>query len=295
MSENFNMSSSIPSWVNQEFFEKVIRYKESNSHAEVIGFKVNPATKPGENFASIIFRVTITYKVHSESDEETISVILKIQPEPEQKDEEMFLGKILTKMFHNEAEAYENVLPLINELWRSNGIDDHLNPKIIYKSTEPCSLIILEDLRPLNYSIKKNIPQDFEISKLIVRRLAKFHAASFYLANESQLNFSRFNTNVFQDPMVVKVVYKEGLESFIKVVRELEGFQKFIPNLENFMENFMSKVQKTYTPSESGFNVLNHNDFHLNNVLFKNEDDKDFYIVSHIKFNEINFIKLNFF
>lgn len=49
----------------------------------------------------------------------------------------------------------------------------------------PKPVIILEDITSSGYDTAfKTMHDDFEISKLIVRRLAKFHAASFYLQDE---------------------------------------------------------------------------------------------------------------
>lgn len=46
-------------------------------------------------------------------------------------------------------------------------------------------LIILEDVSVSGFDeIIKQPPTDFEVSKKIARRLAKFHAGSFYLQRE---------------------------------------------------------------------------------------------------------------
>ena len=49
----------------------------------------------------------------------------------------------------------------------------------------PKPVIILEDITSSGFDTAfKTMHEDFEISKRIVRRLAKFHAASFYLQDE---------------------------------------------------------------------------------------------------------------
>jgi len=49
----------------------------------------------------------------------------------------------------------------------------------------PKPVIILEDLTSCGFDTSfKTMHDDFEISKRIVKRLAKFHAASFYLQDE---------------------------------------------------------------------------------------------------------------
>lgn len=49
---------------------------------------------------------------------------------------------------------------------------------------EPSPVIILEDVSGLGFGVIEQPPGDIEVSKQILRRLAKFHAATFYLHNE---------------------------------------------------------------------------------------------------------------
>lgn len=90
--------------------------------------------------------------------------------------------------------------------------------------------------------------------------------------------------NLFQNPVMVKMMITDGINAFIDVAKEAEEFERFIPNLESFTETFTSKCLKTYTANrnEFGYNVLNHADFHLKNLLFKKTDSgavEDFYFV----------------
>lgn len=59
-----------------------------------------------------------------------------------------------------------------------------LHNRLIYQSTEPVPVIILEDLSVLGFEVVRQPPSDFEVSKQIVRRLAKYHAATFYLHHD---------------------------------------------------------------------------------------------------------------
>lgn len=70
--------------------------------------------------------------------------------------------------------------------WLNEALDHY---RLIYYSTEPSALIILEDVRGLGFGVIERTPEDLEVSKRIFRRLAKFHAASFYLHDE-QVKFS---------------------------------------------------------------------------------------------------------
>lgn len=85
--------------------------------------------------------------------------------------------------------------------------------------------------------------------------------------------------------MTADMLFGRSLEGFADAVREWEGFERYVPYLEAFKKSFLGKVLKTYKAnrSEFGFNVLNHADFHLRNLLFKKNVEgtiEDFYFVS---------------
>lgn len=80
------------------------------------------------------------------------------------------------------------------------------------------------------------------------------------------------------------LMFGQGLEAFIDVAKEWEGYEKYIPHLEKFRKHYLNRGIKTYTPNRTdfGYNVLNHADFHLKNMLFKKNADgaiNDFYMV----------------
>lgn len=78
----------------------------------------------------------------------------------------------------------------------------------------------------------------------------------------------------------------QAFGAFIDTARNWEGFEKFIPNLDELRKTYWSQLFKTYSfnKNEFAFNILNHGDFHLRNVMFKkNEADdsvEDFLFVS---------------
>ena len=99
------------------------------------------------------------------------------------------------------------------------------------------------------------------------------------------MDLTGFKSTIFRQPQIVDMVVNQGLEAFIEVAKEWDGFETFIPNLKRFKSRYLNRVLNTYTPNseEKGFNVLNHADFHLKNMLFKKNAEsaiEDFYFVS---------------
>jgi hypothetical protein len=106
----------------------------------------------------------------------------------------------------------------------------------------------------------------------------------FSLFEFQKLDYKDFTMHFFQNPAMADVMFNQSLEAFVDVAREWDEFEKYIPNLEKFKERYWNRGMKSYTPNRInfGYNVLNHADFHLKNMLFrKSADDaiNDFYMV----------------
>jgi Ser/Thr protein kinase RdoA (MazF antagonist) len=83
------------------------------------------------------------------------------------------------------------------------------------------------------------------------------------------------------------MLFGKSIAGFTEVMKEWDGYEKYVEHFETYRGNYLSKVLRTYAPnrSEFGYNVLNHADFHIRNVLFKSDSDEkidDFKFVSLI-------------
>jgi hypothetical protein len=122
-----NFAKTVPEWMDQSFFARVVREMEKDSTAKVESFNVAAGSNPGDNFASSIFRGNIEFKSKFTGNEtKSVSVIIKTQ----------LMGGLGfqdfvkdSPMFRNEMEMYSKVLPAIQELWLSVGDKDLLCPK----------------------------------------------------------------------------------------------------------------------------------------------------------------------
>jgi len=114
----FNFAKTTPSWMNRKFFEKVIR-ENDDSQAEVVEFEVSAGSKPGNNFASAIYRALITFKSTFTNTLTKLSVIIKTQTYVDRD----------SSMFKTEMEMYCKVLPAIGALLQSIGDKDVISPR----------------------------------------------------------------------------------------------------------------------------------------------------------------------
>lgn len=53
--------SIIPHWLHQCFVEMHLRNYFKNENLKIVNFTVAPATAPGENYASDLYRVNVTF------------------------------------------------------------------------------------------------------------------------------------------------------------------------------------------------------------------------------------------
>lgn len=114
------MNQIPPTWLDQSFFEKVIRQMEKDPKAVVQEFKLVPGSKVGDNFLSAVFRGAITFTSKFTKEPKTISTFIKVQLKfPPQ------LAHLINDVFFkNEMEMYEKVLPEIHSLWTAANDED---------------------------------------------------------------------------------------------------------------------------------------------------------------------------
>ena len=124
----FNFAKTTPTWMDQSFFDKVIRHMEKDEQAQVEEFSVKAGSNPGDNFASSLFRASITYmSKFTQNKPKLISLIIKTEMmQPLESMVDFFKD---SPLFRNEMEMYGKVLPEIKSLWLSVGDNEILCPR----------------------------------------------------------------------------------------------------------------------------------------------------------------------
>ncbi|XP_070508925.1 uncharacterized protein [Chironomus tepperi] len=272
--DSFDFSKQIPLWLDQELFDTAIQTYISDPQAKVTSFDIKAATKPGENFASAVYRAAIKFTSKFSKDEKEMSVIIKTQPVNVDLPNMAHMKD--TTFFETEMAVYGNILWKIQELITSVGYEDVMCPKLIYQTMTPKPIIILEDVSINGFDTPiRSLHDDFEITKMIVRRLAKFHAASFYLQDEQKIDATPFNHSLFKFDPIAKSFFGEGYKTLLTVMSKWNGFERYIEPIRQLSETYREKGLKSYSPNTGpgAWNVLNHGDFHLKNMLYKMDKD----------------------
>lgn len=94
---------------------------------------------------------------------------------------------------------------------------------------------------------------------------------------------------MYQVPKLLEEFFQDTLVVFKESIATWEGFEHFLPKIDYLQKNLAEIGKRSYRANKpgQGYNVLNHGDFHLRNILFKTNEQKrleDFYFVSQEHF-----------
>lgn len=90
-------------------------------------------------------------------------------------------------------------------------------------------------------------------------------------------DFEKYSYNIYENQAVIDMFFAETLRAFREVVSTWDEFQNHLDRINKFIDNFCAIGSKCYVPNKpgNGYNILNHGDFHLRNLLVKfNEESQ---------------------
>ena len=175
----------IPSWIDKVLLTTIIRSHTSDLKAEVYDFVMKPDLSFGEHGGSSMCRVEILFSSSIQASN-SLSVVIKV-PRGDQLD----MAEIIQDLpiFETELDMYNGPLKDMKNLLESVGDMSNLYPELIYQTGRPRRMIVMKDLGVHGYKKITQPLQDYEASKAVFERLAKFHAAGFFLINEKKIDF----------------------------------------------------------------------------------------------------------
>ncbi|XP_046679751.1 uncharacterized protein LOC124367145 [Homalodisca vitripennis] len=258
------MKEDLPAWLDEHFLYLVLQGKELyNGTISIINYSVQPAVAPGNNFASNLYRVNLYY-----SDESLknmyLSLIVKV---PSTKG---FLGEYLEVMdlFGKERKMYDTILPMFKETLRKE-----LGPISLH-----CPLrkgLVLMDLTEEGYKMCNKWKRlDFPHCKLVIKAIAKYHAASVLCYhNDPKLVESVSKEVVYPDggpyEKELKVWVETSVENIARKLSKIKDCKLYADYILGKLDKIWKSAKGMCKRKATGLNVLNHGDLWANNVLFK--------------------------
>ncbi|XP_055706837.1 uncharacterized protein LOC129803959 [Phlebotomus papatasi] len=264
-----------PSFLNEEYFLNVLKQVENDKALTITKFEMIPGTKPGDHFASIMFKAIVSYTSRGKT-VSSRSLVVKTMPVEEGMKKEMFTQM---PIFDREIYMYTKVLPEMSRLMESIGDFEELAPRMLYHNTDPL-VLIFEDISKFGYEMNNGF-LDFDNTEKVVKKLAKFHALSFYMNDNKysyKLDLPKNEGIMITEQTIDKMqMLADGLHLMKEEVETWPGYEKIAEKIEVTRHTFLRRLLSVYKPNpEPGFNVLCHADFHIKNMMFiKNAEDID--------------------
>ncbi|KAL9698130.1 hypothetical protein quinque_001571 [Culex quinquefasciatus] len=285
----------VRSWINVEYFTKVLK-AHFGEEVKVLGYALEHGAPKGQNFMSSIIRAKVTYcssGQNERNERSTISVILKTGLESPD------LAESVQYVFEVEKDVYGTIMGKIRQLLESSGDCGTLfGPKLIYEDDDA---LVLEDLSEQGFKQPDRRSRlDLDHCKLLMLKLAKFHAATAVLSRKNRNLFELHMTSGFYDEQnPIRKYYQNCVKectSLAATIPDLASYEEFFIDLEC---SVIERECSTYYRDEDAFNVLNHGDLWLNNVLWKYDTEGKVIDLSLIDYQECFFgspgIDLNHF
>ncbi|KAK5640988.1 hypothetical protein RI129_009535 [Pyrocoelia pectoralis] len=245
--------------VSKQFLKTALE-KHFSRDIQILSCLSNNVTSSGENFASEVKRITITFSFKNEREVQTLSIIAKYVPENEYLID--FINE--TGFFDNEIGIYENVLPKIGQL----DYKEKLAPRFYYSTIKRTPSVLIEDLSALNYKVMpRQKGLDMMHCLLVLDKLAYFHAASYALHEQDPSIFIKYNQVMFGRGGQVLELINACYGELIKTCKNYPILYQYEDKLKSSKDKIMSMVSNVNS-IKSNFKVLNHGDCWINNIMF---------------------------
>ncbi|KAH8363283.1 hypothetical protein KR084_007764 [Drosophila pseudotakahashii] len=267
-------------WLNVSDFRDIISSSEPNFE-KIISGSWKSATKPGDNFASILLMVDIEAQLKDKS-LKTFSYILKVQIVNQ------FMNFADLNLFAKEIEVYGTYVPAFEQLYKEAGLPVTFSAKS-YRLSKDVSeeYLILDNLQTDGFKMRDRMKgMDLEHTKCTLKKLAQWHAASLKYKELNGPYPPKYNDGIFteQTAEIHKGMFAQTRKPFIEAVSKFDGVDEYLDKLTTALDTQIDKIIEDSKINEQEFNVLNHGDAWINNMMFQYDSEghvKETFLLDH--------------
>ncbi|XP_063225228.1 uncharacterized protein LOC134532593 [Bacillus rossius redtenbacheri] len=260
-----SLATATTPWLTTDFLAGLLRRAEDDPALTVDGVEVRPASAQGDNYASDLRKVEVDYR-DGGGGRRRRSLVVKTPPElPVMR---RFVAEL--RLFQKEVFAYSRLLPALRTLTSCPPVTP------AYLPADTPDIVVLEDVSSRGFKMAdRKTGLDLAHCRLALRALAAFHGLSAEL--------------VRRDPAVIEhlpeLVHNTGrretqmrfipntYDSLADIVETWPGYERFAGEIRRRRDTVVEDLERLVVPSEDGFNVVNHGDFWVNNMLFRYSED----------------------
>lgn len=183
-----NPTIFIPKWLNIDFIGLHLKTYFNDENLHIVRFDVRSATADDVNFSCSMYRVNVIFNRQSENIVINLSLILKIPV----SDEKALAALSANNVYEKEIEFYGKIAPKIN----ATLAQIQETKQLIANSYGACPVndaLLLEDLAIKSYctpSVYRGF--NFEEAKIVLKKLASFHAINAVLQQNQPNIFENF-------------------------------------------------------------------------------------------------------
>ncbi|KZC10407.1 PREDICTED: uncharacterized protein LOC107188541 [Dufourea novaeangliae] len=265
------MALETPSWLDPFFTERILRLAEDDNTLKVIDIFVKPATAKGDNYTSDMMRVVVefTRTVGDKKVNDKKPLIFKFEPIAEGRRRDLIEK---TQIFDTEIAMMSDALKKMTNL-----IGTRLGAQVYHIRMERPLCLIMEDLAPLGFRMAdRQIGLDLPHCRLVMQGLARFHAASVALCEKEPKHKAIYRRGIFNDdePSDLIVFFKNGCITLANEVQSWSELgKKYADKIRGLADKLHPMCVKLLKRRDDEFNVINHGDCWVNNMMFRYDEN----------------------
>ncbi|XP_013103325.2 uncharacterized protein LOC106084301 [Stomoxys calcitrans] len=257
-----------PLWLDNAYLEKVLRSYLKDDNVTIVDVNICPVNPNGENYASVMSRIKITFKQFKNQESQQLSFILKYSYESD-----AYVANIMNSydVYNTEMKMYEQILPQLAKVLQESGDMNKLCADTLKVDYER-STIIFEDLSVQNYVMaNRQRGLDMLHASMVMKKLGKFHAAGAVLNEKRNGTLQQFDHGIFNR-------HSRSFGCiFENFCLEVANFAKDSPDLGIYYHDKLTKLSnhivdygiKAYTANPHHFYTLSHGDLWTNNIMMR--------------------------
>lgn len=277
-SEDRNSENGLPEFLTCEYFEKILQICHNDPMLKVKKIKGQHCTNA---FCSTMLRFEVDANFGRDKKQQR-SYIVKMKLESEIA--LAALGSGSYDIYEKEMEMFHKILPEFRKILKTIGEDKNVFPKSITVDRNR-DVLILEDLAVKNFvTVDREVELDVTHIQMSMAKLAKFHAASIVLMQQSPEMFENFDVGMFSRKVsAFKDKFRTNMEALTAEVSSWPGYEYYAKKLENMKSQMFERSCRAFDNDEGDLKVLVHGDLWKSNMMYVYDGEgspKDAIIVS---------------
>lgn len=258
---------------NEELQDYLRTYVMKNTKMTSPKFHITRASKEGDNYVGLVYRVTIEGTENGEA--KSVVVILKTRRFNKMWDD---ATNQFTNLFQREIYFYQTILPIFQKIVKEHGKIVDCSPSLYCARSEVGKeILILENLNPKGYVMKSAIQLDYPHASLALKKLGEFHSYSFLTRVADPTSFEKLKVEELflkKEPPSEKMSFFRDLVINVAIKALADEDKHYTERLQRFIDNLTNEMADAVDGKQAEpYAILIHGDFWTNNMLFKYDQE----------------------